>query len=638
MASSAPAQPLPPTTPGAVFLSYAREDNEAARRIADALRAFGVEVWFDQNELRGGDSWDAKIKQQIRECALFVPVVSAQTEARTEGYFRREWLIAVERTRDMAAGRAFIVPVVIDETREADAAVPEEFMRYQWTRLARGVPSPQFVEQIKRLLETPRKTTAARPSQRDGGVASPVRDAARSPVWIGGVAALAVAMGFIWWQQSNPARSAAASARPIAATTAAPASEVRKLVEKAKALQDDYAMDDTQRENLTLAEQLCKRAVELDPTDGEAWAVYARVSLSLSSFDANSAPRVEQARGQVQRAVQLAPDSIEVRLAQADSLRKQGRSAGPEAERLLRDLVQRAPNDKRVLRMLALVLNGSLNRPEEALVYYDRAAALPGGDSKALLNRASILFRIQRYAEAEAAVNDSLALRPTASARIVKINFMLRRGELDAAQKLLEAVPASALVEDRAAFVASRLWLWRREPDKALTILRAAPRDYFVDSWIGGIPKASIAGIAHRMAGRPDAAQAEWRDALRIVEQRLGAAPNDGTLLFHRATLLATLGEKAEAERVFKLFEQLNVGDSNYHPIDQAWDAAEFLVALAKKDEALTKLEFVTRQATKPVRWDGVSRPTTLRLDSRWDSLRADPRFDAVIKSLSGKK
>lgn len=88
----------------AVFLSYAHEDADLARRIADALRAFGVEVWFDRSELRGGDAWDAKIRKQIRECVLFVPLISAQTQARTEGYFRREWNLAVERTRDMASG------------------------------------------------------------------------------------------------------------------------------------------------------------------------------------------------------------------------------------------------------------------------------------------------------------------------------------------------------------------------------------------------------------------------------------------------------------------------------------------------------------------------------------------------------
>lgn len=130
------------------------------QRIADALRAFGIEVWFDQNELRGGDTWDQKIRSQIRTCALFVPIVSAQTEARSEGYFRREWRLAVDRTHDMAANRAFIVPVVIDGTRESGAAVPEEFMRYQWTRLEQGVPTAEFIAQIRRLLEAPTKPLA----------------------------------------------------------------------------------------------------------------------------------------------------------------------------------------------------------------------------------------------------------------------------------------------------------------------------------------------------------------------------------------------------------------------------------------------------------------------------------------------
>jgi hypothetical protein len=50
---------------GAVFLSYASQDAEAARRICDALRAAGFDVWFDQSELRGGDAWDRQIRKQI---------------------------------------------------------------------------------------------------------------------------------------------------------------------------------------------------------------------------------------------------------------------------------------------------------------------------------------------------------------------------------------------------------------------------------------------------------------------------------------------------------------------------------------------------------------------------------------------
>lgn len=55
----------PPTQ--AVFVSYASQDADAARRICEALRSAGLVVWFDQNELRGGDAWDASIRQKIKE-------------------------------------------------------------------------------------------------------------------------------------------------------------------------------------------------------------------------------------------------------------------------------------------------------------------------------------------------------------------------------------------------------------------------------------------------------------------------------------------------------------------------------------------------------------------------------------------
>jgi len=74
----------------AVFLSYASQDAEAARRICDALRTAGVEVWFDQSEFRGGDAWDAKIRRQIASGALLLPVIPAKATARSREYFRPE--------------------------------------------------------------------------------------------------------------------------------------------------------------------------------------------------------------------------------------------------------------------------------------------------------------------------------------------------------------------------------------------------------------------------------------------------------------------------------------------------------------------------------------------------------------------
>ncbi|MSU65926.1 MAG: toll/interleukin-1 receptor domain-containing protein [Opitutus sp.] len=71
----------------AVFLSYASQDAEVAARMAEAIRRGGVEVWLDQEGgLVGGDAWDRKIREQINGCALFVPIISANTQARHEGY------------------------------------------------------------------------------------------------------------------------------------------------------------------------------------------------------------------------------------------------------------------------------------------------------------------------------------------------------------------------------------------------------------------------------------------------------------------------------------------------------------------------------------------------------------------------
>jgi TolB-like protein/Tfp pilus assembly protein PilF len=136
----------------AVFLSYASQDAVAARRICDALHAVGLDVWFDQSALRGGDAWDASIRRQIKECALFVPVISANTQAREEGYFRREWNLAVNRTQDMADDKAFLVPVVIDATIDVNARVPEKFREVQWTHLPAGEAAATFAERVQRLL------------------------------------------------------------------------------------------------------------------------------------------------------------------------------------------------------------------------------------------------------------------------------------------------------------------------------------------------------------------------------------------------------------------------------------------------------------------------------------------------------
>lgn len=88
----------------AVFISYAKQDAEAALRICGALRAAGIEVWFDQSELRGGDAWDAAIRRQIKSCALMIPVISANTRG----------------VRGRFAGSARVVPCIRDKPLPPD--------------------------------------------------------------------------------------------------------------------------------------------------------------------------------------------------------------------------------------------------------------------------------------------------------------------------------------------------------------------------------------------------------------------------------------------------------------------------------------------------------------------------------------
>jgi TolB-like protein len=158
--------PKPTTTPtAAVFLSYASQDAEAAARVCNALRAAGIEVWFDRSELRGGDAWDQSIRKQIKTCALFIPVISQHTHERAEGYFRLEWKLAVDRCQLMSADKPFLVPVVIDDTPDDDQRVPDKFREVQWTRLARGEARPDFATRIGQLLtgESDQSLIRARP-------------------------------------------------------------------------------------------------------------------------------------------------------------------------------------------------------------------------------------------------------------------------------------------------------------------------------------------------------------------------------------------------------------------------------------------------------------------------------------------
>jgi hypothetical protein len=127
--------PPPPPYPSSdtIFISYAKEDFECAARLQSELQEIGGNVaWFDKRVLKPGDEWERKILTAIERCRIFLPLLSSTTETRTEGFFRREWDEAAERSRKIM-GRKFIFPVVIDEDYRGLAweLTPDRFRAFQ---------------------------------------------------------------------------------------------------------------------------------------------------------------------------------------------------------------------------------------------------------------------------------------------------------------------------------------------------------------------------------------------------------------------------------------------------------------------------------------------------------------------------
>jgi Tfp pilus assembly protein PilF len=520
----------------AVFISYASQDAEAARRICEALRAAGVEVWFDQNELRGGDAWDQKIRRQIKECALFIPLISANTNARLEGYYRLEWKLAIDRSHLMAEEKAFLVPAVIDDTAEATAKVPDRFRDFQWTRLDLRETPASLAERIAKLLGG--ETEPGRPGERGEGAASPRGNRGGRWQWwmVFPVVGTLVSLGFMvlpLWHAFN--RPAAPAAKPVATNVeqpVVPVSDARALVIKARALFEP--LDGATRQDFLLAEDLLKRAVAFDPTDGEVWAAQAQMLSAQVSLGHDTSPaRIEAALASAERAMRLAPESRQARFAQAGAFRLR-RATQAEAERALRELVEQGPDDRLILRTYASMLRGR-REFDAALAFFDRAAALPGGDVAALYGKYGVLAVAQRHEEAEAVLDAAIAAQPAPYLLRAKVStLMFQHGDLDGAAKVLARVPGAYLLEDIGAYAAHQLWLWRREPEKAVRVWLNFSREL--------VECAEFAGPRRFSSGRPTTSLAGQRRPRRNGKRR--SAWSSANSLRNRARCTGCIGAR----------------------------------------------------------------------------------------------
>ena len=71
-----------------VFLSYVRDDIAVAERLVKVFREYGIDVWFDRDQLRPGHRWRNEIRAESPKEISLLLLLEAYSE-RTRTYRRR---------------------------------------------------------------------------------------------------------------------------------------------------------------------------------------------------------------------------------------------------------------------------------------------------------------------------------------------------------------------------------------------------------------------------------------------------------------------------------------------------------------------------------------------------------------------
>lgn len=619
----------------AIFLSYASQDADAARRICEALRAAGLEVWFDQSELRGGDAWDASIKKQIKECALFIPIISANTNARSEGYFRLEWKLAVDRSHLMADDQAFFFPVVIGDIAEPAARVPDRFRERQWSRLNDEASMTAFAQRVKDLLYSPSDSAnagdlqpasmpvSARPL--NSQAASVAKPPARRHWLLGAAGGVVVIGGTLAVAKWAPWRQAATGSASGKAPVGDPQLQrALKLIEPL----DPAAAD------VVLAEDLVKAVLAARPTDAEATLAMARIQVYflLRGFD-RSEERFGQAKRFAERALSLSATEPEAMVAMGTYLYLR-RVDLPRAKKLLDDAIVLRPDDARYYRMRdnALAVTPGVTReeliasarktadrfPQDALVQYELSRHY---------RDSSMLKETEHY------LDRAIELGPVPNAVIQRARLKLFvDGDVAAMKALLDRVPQSARAQDRYAVNMVIYAAASGELDGALAALRAVGKPWMADFDFTG-PTEQLAGEILLLSGRTELARLRFQEAAAEFDRHTAELSRNLDVARLKCWLQMRLGQTREARTSnAQLFKEVRrpyrinlYANWLFHPMALQLLLGERANALALMGEAVGFPE--GRQMIR----------NFIRIDPRMKPFRSDPAIVALLVDPAAK-
>jgi hypothetical protein len=108
-----------------MFISYSRDDKSLADRLKNEFEKNGLSVFFDEDSLRTGDQYNQAIRNYIKDCDLFIALISENAiKDKTRYVYEKEWRSAI--VLNNYKDRSYIRPYIIDQTLPTDARIPEE--------------------------------------------------------------------------------------------------------------------------------------------------------------------------------------------------------------------------------------------------------------------------------------------------------------------------------------------------------------------------------------------------------------------------------------------------------------------------------------------------------------------------------
>jgi tetratricopeptide (TPR) repeat protein len=552
-----------------------------------------------------------------------MPVISAATQSRREGYFRIEWKLAAQRSHAFADGTPFLLPVVIDATRDPEALVPEEFRAVQWTRLPAGDAGPAICARVKQLLAT--GTDAGAPGivpGRNPGRHKAILSGPRRWLPLAALGLMFLAAAVIW----RPWRAKAPQPVPDESPGAASKGALQELAQiRAHFVPQRFQIEDFNAVSLEL-----DRLIAANPENSDAWALRS-ITNSLSvirTFDSGTKP-LEVGKEAAERAVQLAPDSPMAELAlglHLVAMTSRG-GDGDAARPYIHQALAKLPRDP-------------LTRYAELIVYWEgfhfddveRCAKTwlkeePNDPYPAwILAQVYIAKRqpelAEKWVEQAALVPNVMGIRALVTR--FEVEYYLR-ADLPAARAALDRIPSSAVPTDRVVYARWLLSMAEHRWDQVLQELAQFPETTLFDRSFQG-PKAFLAGLAHQAAGRPEAALAQFREAERVLHQELELDPENAELHAVLAVSLASSGRSADASiepllrnRALKLFT--------------ANDVLLIAQAYAATGDARQAAVWLRRLLSEPSVIPMT--PATLRIDPRFAGVVSQAPLPALLSEFA---